>query len=327
MNSRSNEVPVLLIGYNRPEKLASLIDSLRSTAPARIVVSVDGPKPNDDHDLEKVRRTRDQVSRIDWPSQVTTRFRETNIGLRRAVEDAVTWVTSEYGSAIIIEDDTVAGPHLVDYLDAMLDLYAEREDIMHVSGYNVVPGSILRTESGSRFSRYPESFAWATWERAWKHYDSDLTWATSVSINELSRMLGSTTAALRWKINFRDAATGRIGSWAYRWIGSIWQRNGLTIAPNQNLAHYAGFDGGTHTLRRPRWTDLPMGGQLDDLTGSVHTDPSADLWTGRTVFNETPFGLLDGVASSLALASRKRYRSVKSNLTQARANSSANRPG
>lgn len=281
-------------------------------------MSVDGPKPNDVRDAELVRRTHQQVSRIDWPAEVTTKFRESNIGLRRAVEEAVSLVTSEHGSAIIIEDDTVAGPHLVKYLSTMLELHATDKHVMHVSGYNVVPDSVLRSITGSRYSRYPESFAWATWERAWTHYDNTLEWARTVTVEELSQLLGSTAAALRWKINFHDAASGRIGSWAYRWIGSIWQQNGTTIAPNQNLCNYGGFDEGTHTLRKPRWTDLPLGGDINGLTGTVVSDPDSDKWTGRQVFNESGIGVLDGVASSIALASRKRYRSLKFSMSSHR---------
>lgn len=311
MTSSPNAVPVLLLGYNRPEKLAKLIDSLRSSAPSRIIVSVDGPKPNDEGDADLVRATHQQISRIDWPAEITARFRESNVGLRRAVEEAVSLVTAEHGSVIVIEDDTIAGPHLVEYLSTMLALHATDHHVMHISGYNVVPESVLRSTIGSRYSRYPESFAWATWERAWSHYDNTLEWASSVTVEELSRLLGSRAAALRWKINFHDAATGRIGSWAYRWIGSIWQQNGTTIAPNQNLCSYGGFDEGTHTLRKPRWTDLPLGSDINGLTGAVASDPNSDQWTGRQVFNESGIGVVDGVASSIALASRKRYRSLK----------------
>ena len=82
--------------------------------------------------------------------------------------------------------------------------------------------------------------------------------------------------------------------------------------PNKNLLSYSGFDHGTHTVRRPRWVDLPV--EVLSFKGSYDqsvTDSEADRWTGSTVFRENPWGIADGVASSVALAARKRWRSMK----------------
>jgi hypothetical protein len=304
--------PVLLLAYNRPEKLSQLIQRIRVLRPSVLLVSVDGPKISKPGDKDLVLATQKIIQSIDWDVKIETRFREENIGLRLAVQDSVNWAISQYGKVIVIEDDAVPGPQLLDFFNFNLQKFADDQKVMHVSGYNVVPPQNLLSETGSRFSRYPESFAWATWERAWKHYDENLTWGLESSVRDIAKITGSTTSALRWKLNFHDAAAGRIGSWAYRWISSMWSQNGTTVAPNRNLLSYSGFDEGTHTVRSPRWKDLPIENlsfsENDNLT---ITDLEADNWTGSSVFRENPWGIIDGVASSIVLEIRKQWRLIQ----------------
>ena len=304
--------PVLLLAYNRPEKLSQLIQRIRVLRPSVLLVSVDGPKISKPGDKDLVLATQKVIQSIDWDVKIETRFRAENIGLRLAVQDSVNWAISQYGKVIVIEDDAVPGPQLLDFFNFNLQKFADDQKVMHVSGYNVVPPQNLLSETGSRFSRYPESFAWATWERAWKHYDENLTWGLESSVRDIAKITGSTTSALRWKLNFHDAAAGRIGSWAYRWISSMWSQNGTTVAPNRNLLSYSGFDEGTHTVRSPRWKDLPIENlsfsENDNLT---ITDLEADNWTGSSVFRENPWGIIDGVASSIVLEIRKQWRLIQ----------------
>jgi hypothetical protein len=304
--------PVLLLAYNRPEKLSQLIQRIRVLRPSVLLVSVDGPKISKPGDKDLVLATQKIIQSIDWDVKIETRFREENIGLRLAVQDSVNWAISQYGKVIVIEDDAVPGPQLLDFFNFNLQKFADEQKVMHVSGYNVVPPQNLLSETGSRFSRYPESFAWATWERAWKHYDENLTWGLESSVRDIAKITGSTTSALRWKLNFHDAAAGRIGSWAYRWISSMWSQNGTTVAPNRNLLSYSGFDEGTHTVRSPRWKDLPVENlSFSENDNLAITDLEADNWTGSSVFRENPWGIIDGVASSIVLEIRKQWRLIQ----------------
>jgi hypothetical protein len=304
--------PVLLLAYNRPEKLSQLIQRIRVLRPSVLLVSVDGPKISKPGDKDLVLATQKIIQSIDWDVKIETRFREENIGLRLAVQDSVNWAISQYGKVIVIEDDAVPGPQLLDFFNFNLQKFADDQKVMHVSGYNVVPPQNLLSDTGSRFSRYPESFAWATWERAWKHYDENLTWGLESSVRDIAKITGSTTSALRWKLNFHDAAAGRIGSWAYRWISSMWSQNGTTVAPNRNLLSYSGFDEGTHTVRSPRWKDLPVENlSFSENDNLAITDLEADNWTGSSVFRENPWGIIDGVASSIVLEIRKQWRLIQ----------------
>jgi hypothetical protein len=305
-----NEAPVLILAYNRADKVAGLIDSLRPLRPSRVLVGVDGPSLNKPKDVEKVAEVHKVLESINWTNDVQILERENNLGLKRAVIDSVDWAISTYGKAIVIEEDVVVGSQFLDFMNQMLKMYAKEDSIGHVSGYNVVPRKLVSTD-GVRLTRYPESIAWATWNRAWSNFDEELTWGANCSIDELSRVVGSRLGALKWKLNFLDAKNDRISTWAYRWIASIWSQDQYVISPNVNLVNYSGFDSGSHALTAAPWSELPIG-QLDigslENANEVEFDEFAEKWIKRTVFKESLAGLTKGLlVSAIRSVSRERH--------------------
>jgi hypothetical protein len=308
------KTPIVILGYNRADNLQRLLNNLRTSRPQTIIFSVDGPKPHIPGDEENVAAVRKLAETIDWTDDVETRFRESNLGLKAAVSDSVSHAVSKFGRAIILEDDTAPNYNFAPYMTAMLDRYSSEREIEHISGYNLVPSDKLaHPNHGSRLTRYPESFAWGTWERAWSGYDDSLEWALNASLKDIARITGSLAGAMRWKQNFHDAASERISSWAYRWISSMWSRDAFVLSPNANLVTYTGFDSGTHTVMKAPWSELELfdGDPSELAEGEPAYDARADEWVGRTIFAETAFGVTRGVAISAALAARKRYRAYK----------------
>ncbi len=304
------------MAYNRADKFERLLSSLRSVNAQNITVCVDGPKPHVPGDAERVAAVRALAEAIDWTDKIELTFRSTNLGLRANVSLSVTEATERHGSVIVIEDDTVPGPDMIPFLEAMLAKYADDTKIEHVSGYHLVPPQHSSVPGiGPRLSRYPESYAWATWQRAWVGYDDSLSWAMNASVADLERIVGSRVGALRWKQNFADAHAGRISTWAYRWLASMWSRDSWVLSPGVNLSHYAGHDDGTHTVLKPKWTELPVyeGDLAKITTGEAVPDEAGDKWIGQMVFEENLYGLSRGVAISAVLEARKRSRARRAN--------------
>ena len=290
--------------------MRGVIDSLRPLAPPLVMVSLDGPREGHPTDRERVNECKAEAERIDWTPDVRAKFREINAGLEIAVPSAVTWALSDHESVIVIEEDVIVGPHFLSFAAKCLDTYRDRNDIWHISGYNVVPAQHLTDPSApARLSAFPESIAWATWRRSWDGYDPDLTWASHASISELRERVGSTAAALRWKQLFSDANHRRVSTWAYRWIASMWSGHGLCVSPNRNLVTYAGYTEGTNTRRRAQWSEFPLEAlPSEPLSVAIEIDPMADAYLGSQVFRGTPAGVIKGAAESLAMEVLRRRR-------------------
>jgi len=312
----ANETPVLLLGYNRPYQMRGLIQSLAPLKPKLILFSVDGPKTNRPRDADLVRQTQELINEITWDAEIYTRFRDCNLGLRRAVVDAVTWANSKYGQVIVLEDDVRVGPQLLDFLNQCLITFRENSKIAHISGYNLVPAEhITHPDLPIRLSIYPESYAWATWDRAWQKYDDDMTWARNASIEEIKSICGSTLGALRWRQNFADALAERIDTWAYRWLASMWERRLLMISPNQNLANYCGQFDGTHTFGPSTTRELPVG-KLNNIheiekIDNLVKDENSDKWICRHVFRCHLIGIIVGIIRSMVLSGIKLRKLIK----------------
>lgn len=312
----TTQPPVLLLGFNRPEKMSQLIRALSVSKPGLVLIGVDGPRAQNATDAYLVRQTQETAALVTWPASVVTRFRSHNLGLRGAVVDAVTWATSEYGKVIVLEDDCVPGPDFVPFATSMLERFRNEPLIGHINGYNLVAPENLQSQSSPiRLTRYPESYAWATWERAWTNYDDDLTWAEQCTIQELQKITHSYIGALRWKINFADAKSERIQTWAYRWLASMWASNLKIVAPSANLVRYDGHDVGTHIRRHARWTELkltkPKLENLDESPDIPANDEQADRWIAKEVFRENTLGICEGIAASVAMELLRRQQKYR----------------
>ena len=74
----------------------------------------------------------------------------------------------------------------------MLNQQEGDRTIEHVSGFNLVPPEHHAISGfAPRLSRYPESYAWATWERAWTGYDDGLTWALNATVSDIHKIVGT----------------------------------------------------------------------------------------------------------------------------------------
>jgi len=106
----SFDVPILVLAFNRPERLRGLIARLREVRPASLFLSVDGPRQNSESDARLVFEVQQLVAEIDWPCDVHTNFRSENLGCGRAVSTGIDWFFRNVDSGIILEDDVLPNP-------------------------------------------------------------------------------------------------------------------------------------------------------------------------------------------------------------------------
>ena len=296
--------------------MEKLVDTISVSKPPVILVAVDGPKADSATDRENVERVQRCVERITWNSKVETRFRASNMGLKASISDAVSWAISKYGSVVVIEDDLVPGPQMIPYANFMIEKYRSETAIAHINLYNIVPSNLLKNVGHhSRLTRFPESYCWATWGDSWANYDDSLEWGLNCSIQELSKITGTKIGALKWKMNFNDAASGRIQTWAYRWIASIWSKGQYAITPNTNLSSYIGSENGTHTFRRQKFDELPvefLNFEESEINDSeMNLDSLAEDYMAREVFGENVMGLLDGAMSTAIMELIRKRRTLR----------------
>src|ERR1044071_2624296 len=96
---------VLFVVFARPDTTARVFDMIRKVRPAKLYVAADGPRPGKEGDKEHCEEVRKIATNIDWPCELRTLFRDTNLGCGEAVCSAISWFFEHEEEGIILEDD------------------------------------------------------------------------------------------------------------------------------------------------------------------------------------------------------------------------------
>ncbi|MFM6976627.1 MAG: sugar transferase [Sphingobacteriaceae bacterium] len=241
--------PIALFVYNRPEHTRRTLQFLKQNqlaAESRLFIFSDGPK--NAAQQENVNAVRELIRKADGFKTIEIIEREANLGLANSIISGVSQLMDEYGRVIVFEDDLITSPYTLRYFNEALTHYENEESVMHVGAY-MYPLPLEEAEQlpETFFFRAATSWGWATWGRAWKHFNPD--------VNDLIRQFSEEQKhqfAIEGTMNFwkqmKELKWGRNNSWAIRWYASIFLRGGLTLNPAQSLVSNIGHDGsGVHS--------------------------------------------------------------------------------
>lgn len=246
---------ILFLVFNRPEVTKRVFGAIRQAKPSRLYVAADGPRHDVEGETEKVSLVREIATNVDWDCEVKTRFRERNLGCKIAISNAISWFFEQEEEGIILEDDCLPDQSFFQYCQELLERYRNDTRIMAISGGNYQQGRLVSNES-YYYSKYNHCWGWASWRRAWAHYDLDMKyWAEYRDQGMLDAWADGSDAFKRyWTHTYNKVAAGEVDTWDYQWTFSCWVQNGLTCLPNKNLIKNIGFDDlATHTTSNVDW--------------------------------------------------------------------------
>ena len=165
--------PVVFIVFNRLDHAAKTFAAIRAQRPRRLFIVADGPRAEHPSDVERCAAVRAVVDQVDWPCDVRRNYAEINLGLKRRVSSGLEWVFDQVDRAIILEDDCLPHSDFFFFCDELLQRYADDHRVWVITGNNFQNGR-KRGDAAYYFSKYSHCWGWATWRRAWKHYDGHI---------------------------------------------------------------------------------------------------------------------------------------------------------
>ncbi len=249
--------PVVAFAYRRPDHVRRTLESLFANPEALaspLFVFCDGPrKESDAPAVKQTRATVRATVRKYGHSNATIVERERNLGLANSIIDGVGRLCAEFGRAIVVEDDLILAPMFLAFLNDALDRYQRDNRVFQISGH-MFPVEIA-SKTDSFFLPFTTSWGWATWARAWRHFDPNATGLTGLRTDRALRRRFDLDASYPYFAMAERQARGEIDSWAIRWYLSVFIRGGLTLHPRRTLVTNIGFDGSgehcgeTQTLR------------------------------------------------------------------------------
>jgi hypothetical protein len=292
MSNYKIQTPVAFIIFKRPDTTARVFEAIRQAKPPKLLVVADGPRPDRPGEDKECAATRAIIDQVDWDCEVLKNYAEVNLGCRQGVSSGINWVFDTVEEAIILEDDCLPHPTFFRFAEELLDRYRDDQRILSICGQNVQFGR-KRTDYSYYFSRYNHCWSWASWRRAWQHYDLDMKlWPEIRDGNFLVDVLGDSHAAKVWTNTLQLCYEKKLPSWAFQWTFASFIQNGMNIVANVNLVSNIGHGVGatnTEDVNSP-YNNMPVEAITFPMKHPPFTirDTQADNFTENTLYDYDP---------------------------------------
>ncbi|MFZ2153301.1 MAG: glycosyl transferase [Microgenomates group bacterium] len=279
--SKQLDTPILLIGFNRPDLTARVLAQIEKIRPRKLYIAIDGPRSESDR--LKIVEIKKIIKQIQGKYVVKTKFQQKNLGCKYGPVAAMNWFFKNEEMGIILEDDVLAEDSFFYFCQELLVKYKDDTRVGSISGNNFQFGR-QRGAADYYFSRYSHSCGWATWRRAWKLYDIEISDYEEKKNVVLDNVFNKWKDRLYWKLIFRGIRSGELDTaWDYQWNWMMWKHNMLGIIPNVNLVKNIGFgrSDATHTKGGSKFENMKIEKMLLPLKhpNDVGRDFSADELT------------------------------------------------
>jgi hypothetical protein len=303
--------PVVLIVFNRPRTTQIVFDRIRQAKPNLLMIIADGPRADRPSETALCGTVRKIVEKVDWPCQVLTNYSSDNMGCRRRVASGLDWVFHNVEEAIILEDDCLPDPTFFHFCEELLVRYHDEKRVLQVSGSNFL-FSRCEIRDSYYFSRYPQCWGWATWRRAWQHYDVDMR-AWKVNRERYLAQFTDPKERAFWATSWDNTYSGALDTWDSQWMLVYLETSGLSIVPKANLVTNMGFGAdATHTRSRlaairPAFKSVRF--PLQHPSNVVRHVQADELTARRLFYQRSVLGKATEVVKRRVLALTSRMRS------------------
>ena len=233
--------PILLFTYNRPRHTRQLVESLlanKEAAESPLIIYSDAAR--DDSSQVGVEEVRHYLHAISGFGSIEVIEREENLGLARNIIDGVTTQINRYGRVIVLEDDLIVAPYFLRFMNEALDMCKDEPRVGHIQACDFTKDATL---PDTFLIKWTGSWGWATWERAWQHFNPDgKALLQQLEERRLTRTFDF-DGTYRFTRMLRRQTEGKNNSWAIRWNASLFLADILSLNVGRSLVQNNGFDG------------------------------------------------------------------------------------
>lgn len=223
--------PVALFLFNRPDTAARVFERIAAARPPRLLLIADGPRPGNPGDPGLCRAAREAVAAVDWPCEVSRLYSDVNLGCGPRMASGLDWVFQQVDEAIVLEDDCVPEPSFFPFCDELLERYRHDSRIGVISGYNPL-GEEQHCPDSYFFSRYSQTWGWASWRRVWAHFDHHLTaLPEALARGTLADVFEEPHVYAEWLRFFTTYGRNRAALWDYQFSFAQMSQSLLSVIP------------------------------------------------------------------------------------------------
>jgi hypothetical protein len=249
------EVPLLIIGFNRPDLLAKRLDEVFSSflIPNSVTISIDG---GDVHRNE-MKQVLDIYSEK-YPFKVISR--DENLGCSKHILKAVTEILEKNLYVVVLEDDVSISPQFMGAVCQELVKLGEHSDVATVGAFSPFAQrnnhfNVIRNYW--RKTNYFSAWGWGTSKYFWDsfiQFPSTEELTTSLEKSRSWQELNSRKKRI-WMSRFERQV------WDYQVQFNLFAQDKLNLLPYFRLIDNEGFSDSrsTHTKHRRPWNLFGLG--------------------------------------------------------------------
>lgn len=237
------DIPVLVIGFNRPELMANLLENLKKNGFIKLYVALDGPR--NETDITDCQKTYKIVCSHKENFELSLLSRTYNLGCCLGVISAIDWFFSMNDVGIIIEDDCLPDSEFYEIIANNVEesIDANGKNLEILTAHNP-----FEFDFNDRVVRSALIHGWATYSFVWNRIRKDFFKLTFPCWKNTANKRRPISSAFYWWANSTRAKLGVIDTWDGIFADNAWRLGVNTIVPYRNLVNNLGFGpSATHT--------------------------------------------------------------------------------
>jgi hypothetical protein len=257
----SDEIPIVLFAYRRPDLLERMLACVRANPAPKIYAFSDGPA--DDSVADGVAQVRAMLRAVDW-APIEIHESPVNLGVALAEIRGISYVLERHEMAVMIEEDLEFLPGAYAFLCVALRQYRNEARVMGVTAWSaqrIIPPGVTQPYFSPRMS----GLMWGTWRRAWAGMPEE----TAAGLLAECRAKGLDPSHVGRDMVMSVPHEVQRGFWDLRFNLHMLARGGLFLWPAASMVRHIGYDA--------RATNSPQGGGWEEQLVAA-PDPASVQW-------------------------------------------------
>jgi hypothetical protein len=253
------KLPILSIGYNRPDMLEARLNEIRRIQFPKLYISLDTTEQGQlTENLTIISNLQNTLNHF----QLEVNLEQSNLGLTRHVTEAISNVLKKEEAVIILEDDISLSIETYTAFCEANSISAANNILGIVCGFSPLTQPAYIKRNYWRNSKYFSVWGWVATRKNWEPYKYDIsgidlqkTLNSSQSWRSLSRFQKSV-----WLSRFIRIQSDPLHTWDIQMQFCSFANNYVNKLPLFTLVENSGFNDSraTHTReKKPRWLKIP----------------------------------------------------------------------
>jgi hypothetical protein len=298
-------IPVLIVGYLRPENLEKILHTINPDR--NIYVFVDHSEINP----IKNKQVHETALRYQRSHSLEIHKAECNLGVGKAIPAAISWVFEKEDTVIVLEDDCIPNQFTFDYFDRNTELLDETNMIL--SARSPFPKEEDFRMPCNGISSYPLTNAWSIQKSNWLDFERSRN-SKFPGFHFLEGLKSNPKKILSLCYFFAAtirARNGMLKAWDVEVVFYFLWKKKRCLLPNQSCITILGVDEVASNTKVKNQNSSEVFLVASDYEPSLTWDFSAkfqnelDLQIEQNIYNIRILSLFSPVKSIIAVAKRK----------------------